>query len=168
MALRQLRSDAMYTRILVPIDGSATSDRGLREAIAIAAPGSTLVLLNVISVQPLMLQMEAALHYDEVLAGLRDDAQRLLAGAARMAIDAGLRAESVLREVKNEHVGDVIVDEARTRRCELIVMGTHGRRGLERLAYGSDAALVLRHAPVPVLVVRRAEDASISAAPPPP
>jgi len=51
----------------------------------------------------------------------------------------------------------VVVGEAEKAGCDLIVMGTHGRRGLSRLTLGSDAELVVRHAPVPVLLVRHSE-----------
>ena len=63
---------------------------------------------------------------------------------------------SSVREVVGERVSDVIVDEAAKAGCELIVMGTHGRRGVSRVALGSDAENVLRSSSIPVLLVRSA------------
>ena len=68
--------------------------------------------------------------------------------------EAGVSSQGVLREVTSIQVADAILEEAAKRRCELIVMGTHGRRGLSRLTTGSNAELVLRESPVPVLLVR--------------
>jgi nucleotide-binding universal stress UspA family protein len=59
-----------------------------------------------------------------------------------------------VREVTRGRIATVVVDEARSSGCDLIVMGTHGRRGFNRLALGSDADLVVRESPVPVLLVR--------------
>jgi nucleotide-binding universal stress UspA family protein len=60
-----------------------------------------------------------------------------------------------MRDITSGRVGNVISDEASTQHCQLIVMGTHGRRGLSRLALGSDAEITVRCAPVPVLLVRQ-------------
>jgi nucleotide-binding universal stress UspA family protein len=62
-------------------------------------------------------------------------------------------------------VADVIVDQVGQHHCDLVTIGTHGRRGFARLALGSDAEQVVRHSPVPVLLVRQHEDASPQAAP---
>ena len=62
--------------------------------------------------------------------------------------------ETLLREVTGERVSDIIIDQAGQHACDLIVMGTHGRRGLQRLTLGSQAEAVARASPVPVLLVR--------------
>ena len=85
---------------------------------------------------------------------IREHSEVLLARACKTAAEAGVAAEPVLREVALGRVADVVVDEARKSSCDLIVMGTHGRRGFSRLALGSDADLVARTSPVPVLLVR--------------
>ncbi|NDZ18444.1 hypothetical protein C7T35_07685 [Variovorax sp. WS11] len=69
-------------------------------------------------------------------------------------LDGSATAERGLREVTQGRIANVVVDEARSSGCDLIVMGTHGRRGFSRLALGSDADLVVRQSPVPVLLVR--------------
>ena len=147
----------MYDRILVPVDGSATASRGLDEAIALAARlGSALHLLHVVDVRPLI--GEAALY--AAPAELIDEWQKagaaLLDDAVARARAAGVAAEGAIRSDPGLRVCDLILHEARDAKAGLIVMGTHGRHGFSRLTLGSDAELVLREAPVPVLLVRAA------------
>lgn len=145
----------MYARILVPIDGSPTAERGLREAIELAVQlKSHLVLLNVVDDYPLTMAMVAVVTFDEARGQLLKYGEEVLAKGRQRALEAGLGCELVLREVTSQRAADVIVEEALKHPCALIVMGTHGRRGFNRLAMGSDAELVLREAPVPVLLVR--------------
>lgn len=148
-------STAMYSKILVPIDGSPTSERGLHEAITIAqAMKSTVVLLHVVDDFPFMMEMAAVINYEENHKALVDAGQKLLDKRAKTLVEAGIPCEQALRDVRALPVADVIVQEASDRHCDLIVMGTHGRRGLSRLTMGSDAELVVRQAGVPVLLVR--------------
>lgn len=146
----------MYSRILVPLDGSDTAALGLREALALARElHSTLVLLHVVNDFPMLLETAAVSSFTEIHEGLLKFGDQLLAKASREAETAGVQAETLLHEMASGRVGDVIAEQARARNCQLIVMGTHGRRGLSRLAMGSDAELTLRCAPVPVLMVRQ-------------
>lgn len=148
----------MYSKILVPVDGSPTSECGLREALKLAAGSQTsLLLLYVVDQYPMLVDFAAAASYQEVQDDLRKYGQEVLAKAVEDAKAAGVVADSLEREVVGGQVADVIVEEATKARCDLIVMGTHGRRGLSRLTLGSDAELVVRHAPVPVLLVRHTE-----------
>ena len=150
----------MYSRILVPIDGSATSQRGLEEAMALAKRlGSALHLLNVVDARLLIAEVSAYAPPDQLLDDWRAAGGRLVADAAALARAQGLTADSVVRCDPGLRVCDMILQEAKTSSAGLIVMGTHGRRGLKRLALGSDAELVLRESPVPVLLVRAAEAA---------
>ena len=71
-----------------------------------------------------------------------------------MAAAAGAAADTALREVARTRIADAIVEEARECGCDLIVMGTQRRRGMERLTFGNDTARVARLSPVPVLLVR--------------
>jgi nucleotide-binding universal stress UspA family protein len=148
----------MYTNILVPLDGSATSERGLREAIRLATDQkSKLRLLHIIDDFPMLMEMSGVSSFESNVRKLREYGQSLLDKAARTAADADVTAQTVLREVTQGRIADVIVDEAREAGCDLIVIGTHGRRGFSRLALGSDAELVVRSSPVPVLMVRGEE-----------
>ncbi len=148
----------MYQRILVPLDGSSTAECGLREAVALAKgqKATTLFFLHVVDDFSMLVEMTSVRSYDEMLKGLRQYGLELLAKARRIAEDAGAHAESLLREVTNERVAQVIVDQAQQHGCDLIVMGTHGRRGFSRIAMGSEAEQVARTSSVPVLLVRQA------------
>jgi len=149
----------MYDRILVPIDGSAPSLRGLQEAVAIGKQmGSRLVLLHIVDNFPMLLEMAPAPAYAQTLGLMRERGEEVLAKARSTVLAAGLEADTQLRDIQQETVADAILDQARTSDCQLIVMGTHGRRGMKRLAMGSDAELVLRASPVPVLMVRQQDN----------
>lgn len=148
----------MYERILVPVDGSPTANRGLREAIGLARDSkSTLVLLNVVDDYPMLVEMAAVASFEDLRKSILDAGEAVLTQAKAQAAESGVACEAVLREVNAARAADAIVQEAVQRHCNLIVMGTHGRRGLNRLAMGSDAELVIRQAPVPVLLVRQEE-----------
>ena len=148
----------MYTKILVPVDGSPTAECGLQEALKLAKGSSTaLRLLYVVDQYPMLVDFAAAASYQEVQDDLRRYGKEVLAKAQAAAQAVGVAAEVVEREVIGGRVADVVVGEAEKAGCDLIVMGTHGRRGLSRLTLGSDAELVVRHAPVPVLLVRHSE-----------
>jgi nucleotide-binding universal stress UspA family protein len=145
----------MYARILVPLDGSDTSERGLDEAIALARPlGSQLVLLHALDAFPVLSEVSGAAAYAQIADGLQRNAEDLLDRAARRADDQGVKAETRLVEAVGGHAAEVIVREARDLGCGLVVMGTHGRRGFSHMMMGSDAESVARHADVPVLLVR--------------
>ena len=145
----------MYKRILVPIDGSDTAARGLAEAITLARElKSTIRLLNLTSDFVLMVEMSRAIDHDKFREGLNQFGRRLLAEASEQAKAQGVTAETSLHDVRGGSVADAIVEEARLSRCDLIVIGTHGRRGVSRAMLGSDAENVARSSPVPVLLVR--------------
>jgi nucleotide-binding universal stress UspA family protein len=148
----------MYQRILVPLDGSATAERGMREAIKLAAgQQATLFFLHVVDDFRMLVEMTSVRSYDEMLKGLRQYGLEILAKARHAAELAGVHRESLLREVTNERVAQVIVDQAKQHGCDLIVMGTHGRRGFNRIAMGSEAEQVAPTSTVPVLLVRQEE-----------
>lgn len=145
----------MYHRILVPIDGSPTAEQGLMHAIGLAAQlKSQLVVLHVLDDFPFLLEIASVDSYDNMMRNLRRRGDGLLSAACARAIDAGVPAESRLRETTPMRIAESIVDEARKSDCSLIVIGTHGRRGFHRFAMGSDAEEVMRTSPVPVLLVR--------------
>ncbi len=149
----------MYARILVPIDGSATAESGFVEALGLAGRlGSTLHLLNVVDARLLFAEVSAYTSPQQMLDAWRAAGQRLVDSAVERARAQGLTVDGVVRCDPGMRVCDAIVQEAKESGAELVVMGTHGRRGLRRVALGSDAELVLRESPVPVLLVRGLAD----------
>jgi len=145
----------MYQRILVPIDGSPTSDLGCREAIQIAhGLKSKLHFLNVVDPRLLFAEVSSKLGPQELLDIWRAGGERLVAQAVATAAAAGVSADSAVRCDPKMRVCDEILEEAKRVDADLVVMGTHGRRGVGRLLLGSDAEYVLRLSLVPVLIVR--------------
>ena len=148
----------MYERILVPLDGSATAEAGLRHAIGLAAAlKSRLVLLHVMDDFALTVEMASVADYEGMRAALRGYGQDALDKARKAAADAGVMSEAVLREQPQARISEVINGEAVRHRCDLVVMGTHGRRGFSRFTLGSNAEAVMRASTVPVLLVRAGE-----------
>jgi len=145
----------MYQRILVPVDGSPTSTRGLDEAIELARlTGAELRLVHVLD--SLALASGAEFYAGNVLTVLQQAGGELLASARARVDAAGVPVGTVLLESMTR-VCETIVDEAVKWKAELIVLGTHGRRGVGRMLLGSDAEQIVRSAPVPVLLVRSAD-----------
>jgi nucleotide-binding universal stress UspA family protein len=144
-----------YRSILVPVDGSATSKRGLREALRLArGQRARVTLLHVVDEYPAIAYPEAGYAAGPLIEMMKRDGRRILAAAAKAAHAAGVKAKSVMPEVLGGPAADEIVRQAKKARADLIVLGTHGRRGIKRLALGSDAEQVVRRSPVPVLLVR--------------
>lgn len=145
----------MYQRILVPVDGSPTSNRGLREAVNLAAAhAARLVLLHVVDDYTELGDLVTVKSYDELMSGLRQRGEAILADAKAVADAAGVDTTLLLRTATQLPIAEMIVDEARKAGCELVVMGTHGRRGFRRWTLGSEAEAVARTSAVPVLLVR--------------
>ena len=148
----------MYQRILVPLDGSDASRRALEQAIAVARlTGGALRLVHVIDELAHLTGFETArTYFQEVLPGLCRRGRKLLEDARIQAASAGVATEADLAECHAARVADILLQEAERWKADLIVMGTRGRRGAQRLLLGSDAEQVLRCASVPVLLVRSA------------
>lgn len=146
----------MYRRILVPIDGSPTARRGLDEAIAIARQnGASVRVFHAIE------DPYTALGIDGVVSAPRDieklvemEARRILDEGVAAARAAGVQAEGELEDRLHGPLWDLVAEAVAKWQCDLIVIGTHGRRGITRMVLGSDAEHIVRVAPVPVLLVR--------------
>jgi nucleotide-binding universal stress UspA family protein len=145
----------MYDRILVPTDGSDVSAAAEQAAIAFArAHGSEVVVLAVGQPQPPIASAEAAMAIDPGLddAVLLDAAKEHARNVANAAEAAGVRCTSLA--VLDYSPADAILATADSHACDLIFMGSHGRRGLSRLLAGSVTQKVLSDAHVPVMVMR--------------
>ncbi|BEP35607.1 universal stress protein [Variovorax sp. V59] len=149
----------MYQRILVPVDGSSTSSHGLGEAIRLAkVTAGRLRLIHVIDELSFALAMDAySGRTGDWLNELRAAATKLLEEGKARAAAEGVEADSVLCDNFRGAVPDRVTAEAASWPADLIVLGTHGRRGLGRMVMGSSAEQILRSASVPVLLVRAPE-----------
>ena len=150
----------MFRQVLVAVDGSATANRGLKAAIGLATDQrAALCIVHVIDDMAGVsyvgdMGYVPASFVDTMLEDLRKSGTRILAKAEATARDGGVEAKTVLVETRGRTVADAILAEARKLRADVIVLGTHGRRGLRRVLMGSDAEAVLREARIPVLLVR--------------
>src|ERR1700720_106565 len=147
----------MYGKILVPVDGSDTALKGLNEAIKIAKSlGSTICLVHIVNEFIFDYSYSPASYAAGVIGG-----RTIISNAAALVRAHGLEPSSVLLESIGGPAADRIVAQAAEGHADLIVMGTHGRRGLRRVAMGSDAEQVVRMATVPVLLVRNERSAAV-------
>ena len=148
----------MYQRILVPIDGSPTAERGLAEAIKLGRlTGAQLRLIHVVDELSFALSASQGMTLTgDVLDMLREAGAEILAHGAASVRAAGLQVDTVLKDSFAGRVSDLVISEASAWPADLIVLGTHGRRGVGRLFLGSDAETIVRSAPIPVLLLRAA------------
>ncbi|HZQ74193.1 MAG TPA: universal stress protein [Burkholderiales bacterium] len=146
---------SLYKRILVPVDGSATSMKGLREALRIArAEGAKVWVLHVLDEFFALSDPESARYADVLIASFKRGGERVLARASALAKSKGVKAQTLMPEIVGGPAAAEIVRQGKKVRADLIVLGTHGRKGVKRLALGSDAESVVRSSTVPVLLVR--------------
>ena len=145
----------MYKRILVPLDGSRTSQLGLGEAVKLAkSEGSSLRLLHVVDELVLVTAPEMAYGVGDLIEVLKEEGRSILEKGAAHARKHGVKVQTSLVESLGGSAARCIVDDAKKWHASLIVLGTHGRRGIRRMVMGSDAEEVVRNAPAPVLLVR--------------
>ncbi|CAB5717097.1 Putative universal stress protein SAV1710 [Delftia tsuruhatensis] len=146
----------MYQNLLVPIDGSAASSAGLTQAIELArAVNGRIRLLHVIDDVSFSFVMDAyAGQPGSWLEDLHAEGTRILADATAAVSQAGVAVDAILDDRLKSPVHDVVVSQAASWPADLIVIGSHGRRGIEYAMLGSSAEKILRKSRVPVLVVR--------------
>ncbi|MFO1194655.1 MAG: universal stress protein [Rhodoferax sp.] len=151
----------MYQKILVPVDGSETALRGLQEAIALARlTGGQLRLLHVVDELSAAMSMSGqGVVSADVFQLLREGGEQVLAAALATAKAQGVGVDTVLVEGFTGRLCDHVLAQAQQWGAQVIVLGSHGRRGVGRLVLGSDAEQIIRTAQVPVLVVRTAAPA---------
>ena len=144
----------MYQRILVPVDGSPTSERALQEALRLAQQQSgRLELVHVLG-DVRLLEANSYINYAEMKDAMTSAGKKLLEQTQMVAQQSGTAAEVKLLEAGGTRIASAIVEEARQWQADLIVIGTHGRTGFSRVLFGSVAEGVVRTAPIPVLLIR--------------
>jgi nucleotide-binding universal stress UspA family protein len=145
----------MFKRILVPVDGSETSNKALVAALQLAreADGGVHVIHS-------LDELAYVTGYEsgtDLVRAARAHADKVLKDAMEMARAAAVAADAKLVEGRGRRFGDIVAEEARDWQADLVVVGTHGRRGMSRIVLGSGAEQVVRSAPVPVLTIRGEE-----------
>ncbi len=147
----------MYQRILVATDGSTLSKKAVSSAIALAKlSGAELVALKVIPRYPqsyfeggLALPASDVAKVEKQWA---EHGQAVVDAIAKSSAAKGLTVKAVT--AKSDLVSDAIIATAKKHKCDLIVMASHGRKGIKRLLLGSETQQVLTHSHIPVLVLR--------------
>lgn len=149
---------SMYKKILVPVDGSHTSTRGLQEAVRLAKDQHAKVRLMHVVDELSVIQGVDVMGggAGDILDILEESGKKALRNAQALTDRNGVKAEVVMYRNMSGRVADFIVKEARKWRADLIVMGTHGRRGISHALLGSDAEAAVRLSGVPVMLVRGA------------
>ena len=147
----------MYDRILVATDGSALSKKAVTHAIGLAATcGAELIALKVVPRYP-QAYFEGSIPLNakdvaRIEAQWSDEAQAAVDAVKKLAEVKGVKAKAVVS--RSDIVSDAIIAAAKKQKAELVVMASHGRKGIKRLLLGSETQQVLTHCHVPVLVLR--------------
>jgi nucleotide-binding universal stress UspA family protein len=152
----------VYQRILVPVDGSPTSDKALAAAIQMAqAFGARLRLIHIMEETAYLTGYDPFGGYaGDLIRIMRESGEKILEQGMTAAQAAGLAVDTVLFDDLGQRLGEAVANGAKLWHADLIVVGTHGRRGMGRLLMGSGAEQIIRQAPIPVLVVRAADPGS--------
>ena len=147
----------MYKKILVATDGSTLSKKAVSSAIAMAAlMEAELVALKVVARYPQSyfeggLAVQAS-EINRVEKQWVDHGQAIVATVQKAAEAKGVKTKAVT--VKSDVISDAIIAAAKKHKCDLIVMASHGRKGIKRVLLGSETQQVLTHTHIPVLVLR--------------
>ncbi len=138
------------------MDGSSPSNAGLAEAIKLAQlTGARLRVLHVFNETPFMMSSDGFATMQGDVFGMLKEAGQAIVEAARETVDAaGVPVETALFDNLHGGLRDRVAEQVREWNADVIVLGTHGRRGVGRVLLGSDAEQIIRTATVPVLLVR--------------
>lgn len=147
----------MYKRILVATDGSTLSKKAVNNAVALASTcGADLVALKVVPRYPqsyfegsISLSVEDVARVEKQWS---EEAQAIVDAVKKTGEAKGVKVKAVV--VKSDVVSDALISAAKKHKADLIVMASHGRKGVKRLLLGSETQQVLTHSEIPVLVLR--------------
>ncbi|WP_431272935.1 universal stress protein [Variovorax ureilyticus] len=148
----------MYERILVATDGSELSDLAVNSAIDLALlTQAELMVVKVVQHYPASYFEGSLLLSQTEVSRLREqadaEAQRVVDAVKEKADGRGVKSTRSI-VMQGELISEAIIEAARVHHCDLIVMASHGRRGIKRLLMGSETLHVLTHSHTPVLVLR--------------
>lgn len=148
----------MFKRILIPVDGSDTATQAFVAALQLAREtGGIVRLVHTVNEMAYLGGIDPYGTYTADLAGMmREGGAKVLSDAMAVAQSAGVEASQALLDEPGQRLGESVAAAAKLWGADLIVVGSHGRRGLGRVLLGSGAEQILRLAPVPVLVIRGA------------
>ncbi len=147
----------MYKRILVTTDGSTLSKKAVKNAIELAATtGAELVALHVVPRYPVS-YFEGGVSLSPTEVGRvekqwSDQGQAMVDAVKSQAEAAGVKAKGAI--ARSDLIAESVISAVKKHKCDLVVMASHGRKGLKRLLLGSETQHVLTHSSVPVLVLR--------------
>lgn len=146
----------MFTNILVPTDGSDSSQHAVRTAVNLAKTHQARVTgIHVIPDYHLLIAYEGAFDpvtEERIEQEAKSRAEKYLEFVRAASAEAGVACDTICET--SDHPYDAIIKAADARKCDLIVMTSHGRKGLAAVLLGSETRKVLTHAKIPVLVVR--------------
>jgi nucleotide-binding universal stress UspA family protein len=145
----------VYKNILIPTDGSDLAARAVEQGILFAKQmGAKITAMTVTEPFHLLSVAPSQLEYTpiEYKKHAQAHAEKVLGIALAAAKSASVSCETL--HVEHEHVYQAIIDAAAARKCDLIVMASHGRRGASAVVLGSETLKVLTHSKIPVLVYR--------------
>jgi nucleotide-binding universal stress UspA family protein len=145
----------MYKHILIASDGSELAGRAVEQGLTLAKTlGSKVTAVTVTEPWTAAVSGEWAVAFpvEEYEKAAAANAKKILDAVSEAAARVGVACETV--HVKDQFAAEGIVEEAKARNCDLIVMGSHGRRGIAKFVLGSQANRVLTHSTTPMLIVR--------------
>jgi nucleotide-binding universal stress UspA family protein len=148
-----------YKHILLPVDGSDPSRKAEKECIAFAKSiGAKVTTIHVVShfhlhfqpwATPKSLHTKIEKEHEEEA---KEIAQKMVSEIVKRAKEKGVDCDGLV--VVGDHPYEEIINNAENRKCDLIMMASHGRRGFDAVLLGSETVKVLTHSKIPVLVVR--------------
>lgn len=142
----------VFKKILVPIDGSKTSNQALTLALQLAKEAqASLRLMHCVDELSLLSSYE---YSGELIQQVRQAGDKILQDGLAMAQKQGVAADTLMVDQVGQRLGHSVADAAGNWGADLVVVGSHGRRGIGRVLLGSGSEQILRSSPVPVLLVR--------------
>ncbi|HDR9583517.1 universal stress protein [Burkholderia stabilis] len=146
----------MYEKIMVAVDGSASSKQALAEAVKVALAGDAHVSVVYVVDKSVLFTYAGRIDPHALVEEIRDDGRKVLREAGQIIALAGAKGEAEL--IETESIGEDIAERlqryVKERGIDLAVVGTHGRRGIRRVLLGSVAERFVRGSKCPVLLIR--------------